>query len=127
MEQSGKIDSADKPSVCSGRKEKPNDLTPEWMETSYLMMYRYPKTLECLEDLMRTKNLKILWKRELSCDLRKAPENFESITKGKSQTVSKMVFDRVEQQLCTVEKEWLFTDCRLQYVSPKCLTFFGNS
>ncbi|GFR61747.1 hypothetical protein ElyMa_005439900 [Elysia marginata] len=53
-----------------------------------------------------------IWKRELPCDLMEVSEHLSPFQKKKYQTVSKMIFDKVKQQLGTVEKEWLFTNCK---------------
>ncbi|GFR63396.1 hypothetical protein ElyMa_001894300 [Elysia marginata] len=107
------------PMTAQVEKKNQKTLTPEWMETNYLEIPRFGSVRGFDQES------EDIWKRELPCDLK---ELFESITKGKDQTVSKMIFNRVEQQLYLQPKR--INVHRLQtavYVSPKCLTFFGSS
>ncbi|GFR57548.1 hypothetical protein ElyMa_001746600 [Elysia marginata] len=111
MEQSGTS------SDCSSRDEKPKDID------TGVDGNQQSQDLEVSGGF--DQESEDIWKRELPCDLR---ELFESITKGKDQTVSNMIFDRVEQQLYLQPKR--INVHRLQtavHVAPKCLTFFGSS
>ncbi|GFS27785.1 hypothetical protein ElyMa_005304000 [Elysia marginata] len=121
MEQSGTIDSLGKSNDCSSREEKPKDI-----DTG---VDGNQQSRDGSQDFEVSggfdQESEDIWKRELPCNLR---ELFESITKGKDQTVSKMIFDTVQQQLYLQPKR--INVHRLQtavHVAPKCLTFFGSS
>ncbi|GFR72925.1 hypothetical protein ElyMa_002125500 [Elysia marginata] len=92
MERSGTIGSLGKSSDCSSREEKPKDIDTGVDGNQQSRGGSQDFEVSGGFD----QESEDIWKRELPCDLR---ELFDSITKGKDQTLSKIIFGRIEQQL----------------------------
>ncbi|GFS11690.1 hypothetical protein ElyMa_006678700 [Elysia marginata] len=87
IEQKGIIDSVDKPSVCSGRKENSKDL--ETGVDGNKQYHDEPQDFEVSGRFDEDQESEYIWKRKLPCDLRKAPEHLNPFKKEKTKLCPK--------------------------------------
>ncbi|GFS19104.1 hypothetical protein ElyMa_003280300 [Elysia marginata] len=79
MKQRGTIDSVDKCSVCSGRKENQKDLDTEIDRNK--QSHDGSQDFEVSGGFDKDQESEGIWKRELPCDLREAPEYLSPLQK----------------------------------------------